>query len=231
LRYSQHPVNGERLPLPDQQNRQLGYRLAYKLAADRLAKMDPEQLCRRSGARLELADGKAQIILKLLNQPYRISLPDIAISAAGSPEPVPTRIKLLLLHYLTRAGGGASTGKVITYKELPEGANYFPVFSQRAIKPLLDNFAREPEKLLDAAAKLGGSKADYGDVAVTISAFPRVPLTIVLWRGDDELAPEGSILFDSSISDYLSAEDIAVLCETISWKLVGISGQSPSGGR
>ncbi len=217
--------------MPDQQNRQLGYRLAYKLASDQLARMDPDQLCQRSGARLKLADGKTQITLKLLNQPYRINLPDIAISAADSPEPVSTKVKLLLLHYLTRAGGSTSAGKVITYKELPDGANYFPVFYQRAIKPLLDNFAREPERLLDAAAKLGGSKADYGDVAVTISAFPRVPVTIVLWRGDDELAPEGSILFDSSISDYMSAEDIAVLCESISWKLVSISGQSPSSGK
>jgi len=43
---------------------------------------------------------------------------------------------------------------------------------------------------------------------------------LVLWRGDDELAPEGSILFDSTIPDYLSTEDITVLCETIAWRLV-----------
>ncbi len=213
--------------MPDKRNRQLGYRLAYKLACDRLARMDPDELCQKSGARLELADGKREITVKFLNQTYQVGLPDMAISAASSQEPVPTRVKLLLLHYLTQAKGSANTGKVITYKELPEGTNYFPVFSKRAIRPLLDNFAREPEGLLDAAGKLGGFRADYGDVAVTISAFPRVPVTIVLWQGDDELAPEGSILFDSSISDYLSAEDIAVLCETISWRLISISRQSP----
>jgi hypothetical protein len=55
---------------------------------------------------------------------------------------------------------------------------------------------------------------------VTINAFDRVPLTLVLWRGDEEVAPNGNILFDANISDYLSTEDVTVLSETIVWKLV-----------
>jgi Domain of unknown function (DUF3786) len=42
-----------------------------------------------------------------------------------------------------------------------------------------------------------------------------VPVTLALWRGDEELTPAGNILFDASISGYLEAEDITVLCETI----------------
>ena len=74
--------------------------------------------------------------------------------------------------------------------------------------------------MIAAAEKLGGRRVDYGDIAVTIDAFPRVPVTMVLWRGDAEFPPEGNILFDSTITDYLSAEDINVLCETIAWRLV-----------
>ena len=110
--------------------------------------------------------------------------------------------------------------KVITYKELPEGVNYFPTFYKRAIKPLVTHFGNEPQKLLNCAIILGGYEANYGDVAVTIDAFSRVPITLVLWKGDDELTPEGNIIFDSNISDYLSTEDINVLCETIAWKLI-----------
>ena len=110
--------------------------------------------------------------------------------------------------------------KMITFKELPEGINYFPSFSKRTIKPLVDHFGKEPHLLIDAAAILGGHRVDYGDVAATINAFPCVPITVVLWRGDEEFAPSGSIMFDATISDYLSAEDITVLCQTIAWKLV-----------
>ena len=138
-----------------------------------------------------------------------------------SEEEVPVRSKILMLHYFNRAQGTPLTNHKIAYKELPEGTTYFPTFYKRAIKPLLDHFGGEPERLIAAAAKLGGAKADYGDTAVTINAFSYVPITLVLWRGDGEFTPEGNILFDSTVSDYLPTEDINVLCETISWKLVG----------
>ncbi len=125
-----------------------------------------------------------------------------------------------MLHYFNRAKGTPLTNHKIAYKELPEGIIYFPTFYKRAIKPLLDHFGREPERLIGATEKLGGHKVDYGDVAVTINAFSYAPIILVLWRGNGEFVPDGSILFDNTVSDYLSIEDINVLCETISWKLV-----------
>lgn len=207
--------------LPNQHNYEYGYELAYKLACEQLAKFDNiEQQCLKSGARYQVIDSQKIILLEYLNQSYQIVFPDIDISLIDSEEEVPMRDKILILHYFNRAKGTPLTNKIIAYKELPEGANYFPTFSKRAIKPLLDHFGREPERLIDAAEKLGSHKADYGDVAVTINAFNYVPITLVLWRGDEEFNPEGNILFDSTISDYLPTEDINILCETISWKLV-----------
>ena len=74
-----------------------------------------------------------------------------------------------------------------------------------------------------AAASLGGRRADYGDAAVAIDAFPRVTVTFVLWRGDSEFPAEGSILFNSNVSDYLSNDDIHALCENIAWRLVRLA--------
>lgn len=198
--------------------REQGLELAYKLAYEQLAKTDDiEELCRRSGAqRVDLN----KISIGYLNQPYLITLPDIQISLRGSKEEVPLRDKILILHYLTAAKGTPATNKLITYKQLRGGASYFPAFSQRAIEPLLRHFDKKPQLLIDAAAKLGGHKANYGDVSVAIDAFSRVPVTLVLWLGDDECAARGSILFDASIPDYLSVEDVSVLCETITWKLI-----------
>ncbi len=207
--------------LPNQRNYEYGYELAYKLACAQLAKFNNiEQQCLKSGAQYQAIDFQKIIILEYLNQSYQIVFPDIDISLIGSEEEVPIRDKILILHYLTRAKGTPLTNKIIAYKELPQGVNYFPTFSKRAIKPLLDHFGREPYRLIDVTEKLGGHRVDYGDVAVTIDAFSRVPITLILWQGNEEFAPEGSILFDSTISDYLSTEDITVLCETISWKLV-----------
>ena len=204
-----------------QDNYEYGYELAYKLAREQLTRLnDIGQQCRRSDAQYRVIDSKRVIIIEYLNQSYQITLSDIEISLAEGKEEVSLRDKILILHYFTLAKGTPATNKIIAYKELPEGASYFPTFFKRAIKPLLDHFGSEPYRIVDVAAKLGGHKANYGDVAVTINAFSRVPITLVLWQGDDEFLPEGSILFDSTISDYLSTEDINVLCETIAWRLI-----------
>ncbi len=207
--------------MTNQSTYEYGYELAYKLACEQLAKLDDvEHQCLKSGSQYLFIDSQEVITIEYLNQLYRITLPDIEVSLTNSKEPVPLRDKILILHYLTRAKGTPISHELIAYKELPEGTTYFPTFSKRAIKPIVDNFGTEPHLLADEAAKLGGQRADYGDVSVTIDAFSKVPITFVLWRGDEELPANGNILFDRTISDYLHVEDINVLCEVIAWRLV-----------
>ena len=188
------------------------------LACEQLAKVsDVRQQCLRSGARYV---GPNEIGIGYLNQSYRITISDCKILSKESSREAPLRDKILILHYFTGAKGTPATARLIAYKQLPGGVSYFSAFSQRAITPLVRHFGKSPELLVKAVTELGGHEADHGDVAVTVSAFPRVPITLVLWRGDEEVAPNGNILFDANISDYLSTEDVTVLCETIIWKLV-----------
>jgi hypothetical protein len=197
---------------------QNAFDLSYGLACEQLAKIsDVRQQCLRSGARYI---GPNEIAIGYLNQSYRITIPDCKILLEESSTEAPLRDKILILHYFTGSKGTPATGRLIAYKQLPGGVSYFSAFSQRAIAPLVRNFGRSPELLTKAVTKLGGHEADHGDVSMTVSAFPRVPITLVLWRGDEEVAPNGNILFDANISDYLSTEDVTVLCEIIIWKLV-----------
>jgi hypothetical protein len=199
-------------------SREQGFELPYNLAREQLSKIsDVEEQCRKSGAQYVEPN---EIVINYLNQPYHITLPDAEISLEDSKMEVPLKDKILILHYFTEAKGTPATGKLITYKQLPGGVSYFPAFSQRAIAPLVNHFGKNPELLIKTAAKLGDRGADYGDVSVNVNAFDHVPITLVLWRGDEELAPNGNILFDANISDYLSTEDITVLSEAIIWKLV-----------
>jgi hypothetical protein len=191
---------------------------SYKIACEQLAKIGHiEEQCRRSGAK---CIEPHEVVISYLSQPYHITIPDGRILLEDSGMEAPLKDKILMLHYFTGAKGTPATGKLIAYKQLPGGVSYFSAFSQRAIAPLIKNFGKKPELLMKAAAKLGGHETDHGDISVTINAFPRVPITLVLWRGDEELAPNGNILFDANVSDYLSSEDVTVLSETIVWKLV-----------
>jgi hypothetical protein len=212
-------MTGKHLTVPEPGVREIAHQLAYKLAREQLAAItDIKEQCHKNGARYLPSEKTVEI--EHLNRTYQIGYPEGEVTLAGATEAVPVRDKILILHYFTRAKGTPLTGKMITYKELHDGLNYYPTFFKRAISPIVNRYKDEPLKLLDAAKNLGGCKADYGDTAVTIPAFPNVPLTFVLWRGDKEFAPDGNIMFDSTIPDYLPTEDITILCELIAWRLV-----------
>ena len=135
-------------------------------------------------------------------------------------EELSLREKILILHYLATAKGTLLSNKQIAFRELPEGATYFRSFSQRTLKPLANFFGKEPARLIEVAQKIGGRKAEFGDASVTINAFPKVPITLVIWKGDNEFPPDANITFDNTITDYLSVEDITVICEIITWKMI-----------
>ncbi|MGC7870517.1 DUF3786 domain-containing protein [Desulfosporosinus sp. SYSU MS00001] len=134
---------------------------------------------------------------------------------------IPTQI--LILHYLANIAEVEETGKLISFKELPGGSIYIQPFTHRAIDPLIRFFGEKPDKLEEVVSHLGGSANSLGDVGVTIRAFPRVPVTLILWRGDDEFPASGNILFDSSASLMLPTEDYAVLASAIVFRLKGLS--------
>ncbi len=214
-------MESKHLPLTGQKNYEYAHELAYKFACEQLARIDDiEQQCRKSGAQYRVIDSQKEIIIQYLNQSYLITLPNIGISLVDSAKKVSIRDKLLILHYFTSAKGTPAADRLITFRELPEGVVYSPTFDKRTVKPLLAHFGKEPHRLLEAGEKLGGRKVDYGDMAVTINAFSRVAITIILWCGDDEFAPQGNVAFNATISDYLPTEDITVLCETIIWRLI-----------
>ena len=209
------------MSVPEYKNYEYGYNLAYKLAGEQLAgTSDLEQQSLKSGAEYKRADSKAIITVEFLNQAYQVTLPDIDVALVGGGAEVPISDKILILHYLTLASGVPLSHKMIAFQELPEGASYLRTFSKRSIEPLAKYFGGETKRLIEVAKRLGGRKADYGDTAVTINGFKLVPVTLVLWGGDEEFPPRGNILFDSTIPEYLSTYDITVLCDAIIWRLV-----------
>jgi len=211
-----------------------GYDLepAYKLAREQLTEIeDTEQLCLKSGARHLVIGSRKEIDIEYLNQLYRITMPNVEVLLANSREEVPIRDGVLILHYLLSAKGTPITNKLIAFKELPGGDSYSRTFSKRAIEPLVEHFGERPHVLIDIASKLGAHTVAYGDVAVTVNAFNRVPITIVLWQGDEEFPAQGDILFDAAISDYLATYDVTVLCESIIWKLIKFYKEGSASGQ
>ena len=180
-----------------------GYCDAIALATERLAACRPNKVCTRSGAQ------------------YRDGV--YLVPWFGVPTPLDSgndAERILKLHYLIAEGTRPPCGQWIAYREVPDGLFYASKFMARAIRPLVKCFGGQPQTLLKAGAALGGVTADAGDAAVTLSILPHLPVTYMVWAGDDELPAEGNVLFDRTAIGWLPAEDLAVLASVGSYALI-----------
>lgn len=201
------------------------YREAVRLGEEALADKNPKRIADRSGAVFEPdSEGGAFLTLDFLNRKITVTWPECDMSFVDSGDEVPIQQQVLLLHYLIGAKGPAISGEWIAYQEVPDGKFYLDAFLRRAKNPMVQGFGMQPELLVKLATEVyGGKPFDQGDLSVVVRALPMVPVALILWKGDDEFPPEGTILFDRSISDILSAEDIAWLAGMIIYPLMGMA--------
>ncbi len=127
-------------------------------------------------------------------------------------------IPVLLDHY-TQGRQTPATGKLIKYKDIPGGHAYEGAFIHRAIEPIAEVFGETPDKLLKAAERLGGKPLKHADASFVVEALKGISLTYILWRAD-EFPAQVNILFDESASNFLPTEDLAVLGELTSIRLM-----------
>ncbi|MFC1957152.1 DUF3786 domain-containing protein [Chloroflexota bacterium] len=156
-------MKNKRPSLPSQRNYEYAHTQAYELACEELAGVkDIRERCRRGGAQYQEAGSQKLITLQYLNRSYRITLPEVQITFSDSQEAAPLKTRVLLLHYLIRAKGTPLSGRMITFKELPEGVIYSPTFAKRTLNPLAKNLGKAPHRLVDIAERLGGAESRPG---------------------------------------------------------------------
>ncbi len=214
---SKHILYNTDAPIPPKQN---NYETAYREAAQELGYSSVTDIARKSGAAcIESESGKA-LTLPFLGDELLISHPEVSVNYSNKSDGVPLWARIIALHYLNRAGGPSKTGVQITFQDLKGGRVYYPAFLRRTIIPLLEVFGDDFEEFKRAGLCAGGTITPIGDYALSFQAFPFVSLIFALWKGDDEFPATGSVIFDSSIADYLSTEDIAVLCNMVALRII-----------
>ncbi|MGR3219703.1 MAG: DUF3786 domain-containing protein [Candidatus Anammoxibacter sp.] len=207
-----------------EKNPEGAYHKAYHLACEQLAKIDPEDMASNTGSVLD----KSSKLLKLqyMSGLYHIYYQDGKIVTPSGDILKDTVLMTLLLHYLTNENGRTITGKHISFREIPDGGSiYDSAYQKRVIKPLIKTFGNNSDLLLEAAKQFDGKKSSYGDISVTVNVFHAVPVTYVIWHGDEEFPPSATILFDESISSYLPVEDIVIMAGLATYALIKAAKQ------
>jgi hypothetical protein len=198
------------------------YQGAIDLAAGELAKVPLQELAESTGF---AADGDRGLEAPFLDRRYRLSYPDFVFSDPEAPaeaaeKQIPLQEQVLVLHYLQGAGKSRVTGSWVAYREIPGAAFYFSVFAKRAIEPLKKVFGDNLEGFKTAATALNGQPIETGDAGYEFALFPKTPLQLILYGGDDEFPAEANILFDAGIKDQLSPEDAAWLASLLVYRLL-----------
>jgi hypothetical protein len=179
---------------------------AYEQALADVAALNGPIAAAESGAAYE--DGV--FTLTFYNRTFIIHHPDVRVEEVGTDDPVPMWISLILLHYLIHSSGIPAEGHWITYRELPGAQLFEQRFRQMAIQPLLNVYGNDAEGLKKAGESLGGLPMDRtGDAACRFLSLPKIPVSVILYLGEDEIPSTVNILFDAAAPSYLPTEDLS----------------------
>jgi hypothetical protein len=182
------------------------YGQALKLGLDALDRLDPWRVAMRAGGTFE----DRRLVLPHLDRHVVLDPDSKTFSVQETGNEAPIWLSILTVHYLTKADGRFPTGNLKHFREFKEGQFYEPAFNSHTKDVLIQFFGNTPKAMLAAAEKLGGKILQTGGAAVELKYFPYVPITCIVWEGDEEFPPEATVLFDDTADAFFSAEDMAV---------------------
>jgi hypothetical protein len=181
-----------------------------------LVQAEPEDVCQRSGAQFDKATGS--YLLDFLQERYRIVPSKRAIEPVSGPMPEGSPsidLQVIFIIYLLNAQEIPLVDKLVAGSGLKGGRCFFQGAHGFPLDPLLAQYGRDVEGFRDRGVSLGALQEPYGDVALSFTALPRVPVVMVLWGGDEEFPPRLSVLFDASIDQHLPLDAITGLVTEI----------------
>lgn len=190
--------------------------LEHYLEAYRQA--DPEAVRARTGVGY---DPDRQVFqMTFLGREYEIAYPEFAVrcldeTPAWSPLLETNPAKILAVRFLLEGAAAVSTGKFLTYREVPWGEVYYRQFQGRCMSRLAFSYGNRQEAFASACAAMGAQPIKLGDVGYQFEIFPGYYVRFLLWAGDEEFPPSSQILFSDNFPAVFHAEDLVVVCDVI----------------
>ncbi len=190
-------------------------RIPYEHYMELYRQADPQEISER--CEIPYDEEKQQFLVRLMGVSYRIGFPDYQV--VHEPEerigyyPLETAVnaRILVLRYLVEGHMAPSTGKFLTYREVPWGNVYLKQFQGRCLMRLAFGYGNRIEKFQEIMERIGARKLEHGDASYEFEFINGLRLQFILWAGDDEFPPSSQILFSDNFPVAFKAEDMAVV--------------------
>jgi hypothetical protein len=183
---------------------------------------DPARCAALAGCSLSPHGG---IIVPFFGRSHLVTHPAGEVRAANpahAEEPMRdahVSIRIVLLHHLLTADGTPPAERWLAFRELPDGMFYAQAFSGHAEGLLAGKLGGDLDRFRHAAEMLGGRSLALADAAYRFEAFPRLPVAVLLWAGDEDIPAQARILFDAHAGHYLPTEDLAGIGDWLAHRL------------
>lgn len=183
---------------------------------------DLPKLVQASGGTIH-GDDKEKFILNFFGEELIIKFPEFDIKLKGTTN-CPEFIQTLILYYLINSikTEKTPTGKWINFRELDDGMTYEGIFQNYTSHLLIKHFA-DFDKLVKSASAIGGISQDIADASFIFYAFPKLPMLLTCWRGDDEFPPAYNLLFDETANNFMPTHGCTLLGRLATSKLISKS--------
>ena len=191
-------------------------RIPFEHYLSEYQKLNPKEAAKRCG--VEYDEERQQFHIRLMGYRYLVDFPEFAVHKEDEDEEgafllldmVPA--KIIVLRFLLSAQVVKSSGKYLTYREVPWGEVYFRQFEGRCLMRLKFGFGFKLDKFAEGMEKLPGvKKLSLGDVSYEFEFINGLHVRFILWAGDEECPPSSQILFEDNFPYAYLAEDLAVV--------------------
>lgn len=175
--------------------------------------IDPKEISERTGFFYD--EEKKVFTVVFMGSTYEISFPDYKISHKEDEKGVypleeTMNAKIFMVRYLSEKAKAPSSGKFLTYREVPWGEVYFRQFQGRCLMRLAFSYGNKLEAFKKVMTAMGAKPLEQGDCAFELEFMEGFFIRLILWEGDDEFPPSSQILFSDNFAVTFAAEDLAV---------------------
>jgi hypothetical protein len=170
-------------------------------AWERLAALDPREVCRRTAAVFDRSKGvyRLQVFSRtMLIAPANKDVRGETHADTLLLDRLQDYAPLSILGYLLHAQPVPPSGRIIKPAEMTGGQIYVTGSHVLPLRSIADRYGANNVGFLDRGRELGGGDLPHADVAVRVAAFPLIDLFFLLWLQDEEFAARCELLVDAS---------------------------------
>ncbi len=185
---------------------------------DQYKKADPEEISGRTG--IAFQQEKGAFAVEYLHRHYDVFWPefDVKLSEedqgdAYAPLIETNQSKILVIRFLLEGAKAQSTGKFLTYRDVPWGEVYYRQFSGRCLSRLAFSYGNRLADYQKRMQHMGAAPIKESDAGYMYEIFPGFQVKFLIWAGDEEFPPSAQILFSDNFVAAFHPEDLVVVSE------------------